>query len=326
LKYQDKPVGSFVDKKKEQSELTPVDVIIFTLDEETFLEKCLFSIYREIPVRKLLVNDGGSTDATLKILEKFPRTEVHVRPDFKTTGKGFEFMISLVETDWFILLDAHNELEEGWYDGMMSHKDNYDVLENSRRVTAYHSFNLNENKLEEFSRSADMCHLIKKSAVGNYHCDDDYMWRFVDIFFRQIVENSNFKYKKIDSVSHTHNEVVGVKYESDPKKSFKKLVWKDPELVIIDKNRERLDNIQRAKAIIKYLDPDHPTVIDTKYLDEYLRFVDRKWVEENGPKWIKRHQRASSWNFVLKRFVWKKIIKPRTGEETQKWIKKKAKN
>ena len=62
MKYQDRPVGSFVDRIKDQPELKQVDVIIFTLDEETFLEKCLFTIYREIPVRKLLVNDGGSKD------------------------------------------------------------------------------------------------------------------------------------------------------------------------------------------------------------------------------------------------------------------------
>jgi len=311
LRYQDRAIGSFIDRKSESPDLQAIDVIIFTLDEETFLERCLYTVYKEIPVRKLLVLDGGSKDDTLKILKKFPRVDLHVRPDFKTTGKGFEYILSLVETKWFVLLDAHVELGDGWYNEMNKYENTYDVLENSRRITAYHQYEEHEEKLRKHARSSDMCHLMRKEALQNFHCDDDYMWRFVDFFVRQIVENSDYKYKKIDTTTHTHHERAGTKYESDETKKFKQLVWNKPKLVILDKKKQKLDNIQRAKAIVKYLDPNHPAIKNARVLDGYLRFVKKKWVLENGPGWIDRYKRASSFSFVIKNFLWRHLIKPR---------------
>jgi len=317
LRYQDRAIGQFIDRKSENPELQAIDIIIFTLDEETFLERCLYTVYKEIPVRKLLVLDGGSKDDTLKILKKFPRVELQVRPDFKTMGKGLEYMLSLVKTEWFVFMDAHIELTDGWYDEMNKHETSYDVLENSRRITAYHHYEEHEAKLRENARSSDMCHLIRKAALQNYHCEDDYMWRFVDFFVRQIVEDSGYKYKKIETTTHTHHEAAGTKYESDETKNFKKLVWSKPELVIIDKKKAKLDNIQRAKAIVKYLDPNHPGVKNARVLDGYLRFVKKKWVLENGPAWINRYERASSFSFVIKNFLWRNLIKPR--KEKNAW-------
>jgi len=318
LRYQDRGIGLFVDRKSDNPELQAIDVIIFTLDEETFLERCLYSAYKEIPVRKLLVMDGGSKDNTLEILKKFPRVDVYVRPDFKTMGKGFEYMLSLVETEWFVFMDAHDELADGWYDEMIKHETSYDVLENSRRISAYHHYELLEAKLQENSRASDMCHLMRKEALRNYHCDDDYMWRVVDFFIRQTVENSGFKYKKIDTTTHIHHERSGIKYESDETKSFRKLVMHKPELIVLDKKMEKLDNIQRAKAMVKYLDPNDPSVKHARWLDYYLRFVDKKWVEENGPSWIERYKHASSLKFAARNFLWRHVVKPRKWKKDWK--------
>ena len=57
-----------------------VDVVLITKNSATHtpvFEKCLRSVYREVPVERLIVVDDFSTDSTLKILEKFPRVEVH---------------------------------------------------------------------------------------------------------------------------------------------------------------------------------------------------------------------------------------------------------
>ena len=129
LKYIEKPSDPFIDRKLSQPDLDVVDVIIPTLDAENFLEKCLYTVYREIPVRKLFVCDGGSKDATTEILKKFPRVELHVRPDIRTQGKTLEFLMHLVETEWFLLIDADIELLSGWFDEMIKNKSNFDVLE-----------------------------------------------------------------------------------------------------------------------------------------------------------------------------------------------------
>ena len=92
------------DRKEKQPELESIDVLMLTLDEETFIERCLHSIYREIPVRRLIVCDGGSKDNTIEVLKNFPRVELHVRPDIRTTAKILEFLFPLFYSLLYSLL------------------------------------------------------------------------------------------------------------------------------------------------------------------------------------------------------------------------------
>ena len=293
MKYIEKPSGCFIDRRIKEPTLDPVDVVTLTLDAENFLERCLYTVYREIPVRKLFVCDGGSKDATLKILKNFPRIEVHEKPDIKTTGKGLEFLFSLIETNWFVILDADLELFSGWYDEMCKHQD-YDALENGRRIRAYHIYRDDPIKLENNIRSYSFCHLVKRVAVQNYHCDDDYMWRSTDILFRQSIEKSGYKYVKINTTTHIHNETEGERYTSDDDKNFRKYVWEIPKAVIIDEKKRDLWNIKNAKAIVKYLDPDHQIMKDNKSVDRLIIILDRKWVQDNGNVWLKRYDDAKA--------------------------------
>jgi len=288
LKYIDKPLGCFVDRHVNEPNLETDDVIMLTLDAEDFLEKSLYTIYREIPVRKLFVCEGGSKDQTLEILKKFPRIEIHVRPDFNTTGKALEFLLSLVETEWFVIVDADIELFSGWYDEMSKYRDSYDVLENSRRLRGYHFYREDKRKLQEDCRALDFCHIMRKSAVKNFHCEDDYMWRFTDILLRQVVENSGFKYKKIDTASHLHNETEVMRYSSDDTKNYEKIVFTEPQYVITNQKKLNDWKIKHAKAVVKYLDPDHPIVTAMNMGDEVLTIIhDMEWVAKNGPKWAR---------------------------------------
>jgi len=132
MRYIDCPLGGFIDRYKKTLE-DPIDVLMLTLDAVTFLERCLHSVYKEIPVRRLLVCDGGSKDGTIETLEKYPRAKVFIRPDIRTTGKAFEFLFSHVETEWFVLIDADIELSPGWYDNMRKYETQYDFF-GCRRV------------------------------------------------------------------------------------------------------------------------------------------------------------------------------------------------
>lgn len=294
MRYLVKPSGSFTDRTKKEIDLEKIDVIMSTLDSETFLEICLFDLFKEIPVRKLYVCDGGSKDKTLEILRKFPRTEIFVKPEIRTTGKAIEFLISKVESEWFVLIDSDIELDDGWYDEMREHEKDFDVIENSKRTLAYHMYREDKIKIQENARALDLCHLIKKTAVKNFQCDDDYMWRFTDFFLRQVVEKSGYKYGKISTAEHTHNETERIAYKSDKEKNFQELVWKEPEWVIIDKKKADLNKIKHAKAVIKYLDPDFPMVKNDKGIDELISILDQDWVIRNGPTWVNRYNKTKS--------------------------------
>ena len=82
MNHIDEPLGCFVDRAKEDSKLESIDVVMLTLDAENFLEKSLYTVFREIPVNRLIVCDGGSKDKTLEILKTLKREEMWVRePD-----------------------------------------------------------------------------------------------------------------------------------------------------------------------------------------------------------------------------------------------------
>lgn len=304
MRHIDKPYGCFIDRYGVEPELESVDIGMTTLDAENFLEKSLYSIYKEIPVRKLFICDGDSKDKTLNILQKFPRVEIHIKPEFKTTGKALEFLISLMETDWIALIDSDIELSEGWYDKMSENKSKYDALENSRRVLAYHFYREDKNKLDENQRAGDICHMLRRTSVQKFHCDDDYMWRMTDYFLRQIVESSGFKYGKIDTTMHVHNETEGISYPSDEKKIYKKLVFREPEVTIVNQDKYNEIEIQRVKAIIKYLDPESTLMKNDKGIDSLISMLDKEWIIKNGPKWLERYNRGISINFKIKKFIY----------------------
>ena len=312
MKYIDRPSGCFFDRTVQEPKLEPIDVIMLTLDAENFLEKCLYTVYRQIPVSRLLVCDGGSKDQTTSILNKFPRVELHINPDIRTTGKALEFLISIVTTKWFVMIDADIELSAGWYDEMLKNTTTYDVLENSKRIMAYHFYREDHLKTDPDSRAFDLCHLVKKSAVNDFRCDDDYMWRYTDILLRQVVEKSNHKYGKIDSPYHLHNETERVPYESDKEKSYWRVVWSEPRIIITDSDKERLSMEKNAKAVVKYLDPEYQMVRNDKGYDTIIGLLDRQWVASNGPAWLKRYKKASSWLAKLKVSVYRKFIAPKS--------------
>ena len=58
-----------------------IDVLIRTKNSEEFLDECLKSVHEEIPLRRIMIVDGGSTDRTLEIASSFDKVDVYVRPD-----------------------------------------------------------------------------------------------------------------------------------------------------------------------------------------------------------------------------------------------------
>ncbi len=56
-----------------------IDVVMLTKNSERLLDQCLQSIYENVPVKRLIVIDGFSTDNTLKILENYNKKYGNVK-------------------------------------------------------------------------------------------------------------------------------------------------------------------------------------------------------------------------------------------------------
>jgi glycosyltransferase involved in cell wall biosynthesis len=81
------------------------------------LSRCLTSIYQNVPINKLIVIDGFSSDCTLQILDKFSKRFGNVlllqmhgsRAKARTEG------IRRVSTEWFMFVDSDVLLCKDWF-------------------------------------------------------------------------------------------------------------------------------------------------------------------------------------------------------------------
>ena len=135
---------NFVDRTELKKE-EPIDVIIPLINTNELFEKNLYSFYREIPINRLLIGDGGCTDNSIEIVKKFPRIIIIEQSKYKSLGYCVKELIEQVETEWFVYLHADVYLPENWYDEMKKHQKDYDWFECYRKMTTLVEFWL-ENK------------------------------------------------------------------------------------------------------------------------------------------------------------------------------------
>lgn len=275
-----------VDRRIKEPNLEPLDVLLFTLDAEMYLEKCLDTVYREIPVNRIITLDGGSKDKTVEILNKYPRMEVHIRPDIRTTGKGCEFSLTRAITPWVVFMDADIELPESWYDEMLKYRDRYDFF-GCKRIMHYEFYRVDPTSIDTNKRPMGAPWLARLDSLKNYHVDDDYMWRATDILLRQVVEKNGYKFGKVSTTYHYHHTTDNPMYESDAEKRGSRLVFEEPKMEILDKVNWRKRQDDFRKAVVKYLDPDF--VYPRKDVGLFLALLklDGKWVKETNMKWYR---------------------------------------
>lgn len=95
----------------------PVDVVILTKNSGRLLRKCIDSVYQNVPVNRLIVVDGYSTDNTLQILKEFQERQgnVVIVQDRGTRGNARQVAINKVKTDWFMFVDSDVILSRNWF-------------------------------------------------------------------------------------------------------------------------------------------------------------------------------------------------------------------
>jgi glycosyltransferase involved in cell wall biosynthesis len=94
-----------------------IDVVMLTKNSEHLLEKCLGSLYQNVPINRLIIIDGFSTDRTLKILEEFHQKHknVTVLSDEGTRARARVKGIQQVTTEWFMFADSDILLSKDWF-------------------------------------------------------------------------------------------------------------------------------------------------------------------------------------------------------------------
>jgi len=285
----------FFDKFKENGK-EGIDVIIPIFNTNGLWRKNLQSFYREIPVNRLLIGDGGCTDDSIEIVEKFPRVKIIDQSNRNSLGFCIKDLIENVETEWFVYLHADVYLPRGWYEKMAKHQGEYDWFECYRKMTVLVEYWAEgENKaIRAYSGSQMGRTKAFKDVLPKI--DDDYLYRNEDIIFRGLIENEGFKYGRVPDTYHYH-QVINKKGEKEPK--FTK--------VLIEKERdekwEKRTYDMQARGIIKYLQPNKKHLITSVNSSlpilETLKVLNwqefKKWVKKTNPVWLKYIRKKGSW-------------------------------
>jgi glycosyltransferase involved in cell wall biosynthesis len=94
-----------------------VDVVIITKNSENMLNECLTSVYKNVPVNRLIVVDGYSTDKTLEIVREFQKKHGNILliQDKGTRATARQKGINQVKTEWFMFVDSDAVLCKDWF-------------------------------------------------------------------------------------------------------------------------------------------------------------------------------------------------------------------
>ena len=97
--------------------MKPVDVVVLTKNSERLLRECIDSVYRNVPVNRLIVVDGYSTDNTVQIVKDFQkrRGNVVLVQDKGTRGSARLQAMNMVKSDWFMFVDSDVILSANWF-------------------------------------------------------------------------------------------------------------------------------------------------------------------------------------------------------------------
>ena len=275
-----------IDRRIREPNLEPIDVVILTLDAEIYLETCLDSVYREVPVDKVIVVDGGSKDKTLDILNKYPRMEIHVRPDIRTTGKCVELALARVTNPWILFIEADEELPQGWYDEMLNYRDRYDFF-GCKRIDHYEFYRVHPRSVDINYRPLGGPWLARFECFKDYHVDDDYMWGVTDFLLRQVAEKNGYRFGKVPTTYHYHHTTDNMRFESDVEKRGRRMVFQAPILQIVNKANWAKAQDNFRKAIVKYLEPQFVFPSEGEAVLQHLSKLDMQWVKETNVEWYK---------------------------------------
>ena len=284
---------SFVDRFLEFGNTDPIDVIIPVIHTNELWKSNLLSIYREIPVNRLLIGDGGCIDNSIATACQFPRVVVLDHRQFVSLGYSIRKLVEAVETEWFVYLHSDVYLPPNWFEAMKANCNNYEWIECSPHLTILLDQPLDHHKtMRPFSGAQ----LGKTDAIREVASviEDDYLYRNEDIILVELLQKSGYRYSRLYDVHHYHQEMA--------KKSF---VHRKVKNIAFEWDIDLKEEVRASKmqvmGLIKYLLPRSDMPLDHYEYQKSLRRlstlneIDKRefyaWIEKTNPKWLSFHKK-----------------------------------
>jgi glycosyltransferase involved in cell wall biosynthesis len=120
-----------------------VDVVLLTKNSlRPCLVECVKSIFENVPVNRLIVVDGGSTDGTVEFLEKCPSVEI-IDDSGGNRATARQKGIESIETEWHLHVDSDVILCKDWFTRASRHiSDDVGAIWGVAVPIEPHSFNI----------------------------------------------------------------------------------------------------------------------------------------------------------------------------------------
>lgn len=284
-----------------------VDVIIPIIHTNELWRANLLSIYREVPVNRLIISDGGCIDNSIEVAKEFPRVVVLDHRDYVSLGYCLRKLIEEVETEWFIYLHSDVYLPDAWFDGMKKHQQEYDWFGCPQEITVMIEYK-NVDKMGNERRPYAGSQMGKKAAfmAGLPRIDDDYVYRQEDLVLVDLVERSGFRHGWIEDTFHYHQ----VMHKDSP--WARKLNRVQVEVAWSADEKKRQAETQ-LKGLVKYLSPSSNLVAEAETMIAVLLETGgtdwaeiSKWIKETNPVWL---QHIKYWRIQSRRLVRDKMSK-----------------
>lgn len=278
-----------------------VDVIIPVIHTNELWRVNLLSYYREIPIRRLLIGNGGCVDDSLQVVKEFPRVEILDHNNYKSLGYSIRKLIETVDSEFFVYLHSDVLLPAGWFDAMQKYQNTYDWFECRQRITALVEYDLNDNASRPLSGSQ----MGRKQAFEKVlsKIDDDFLYRNEDIILAGLIKEEGKKYGRVNDVFHYHQVM------------YKESAWarrvKSVNLELeIGRQEEVRAAMMQVKGLVKYLTPgiQHiPGIVANVDRLQELGEMDWKefmqWVKQTNPAWlplISNESRLQAWRHLIR--------------------------
>jgi GT2 family glycosyltransferase len=112
--------------------LAEVAIVILNWNGKPFLEKFLPSVVKySIDKAKIIIADNDSKDDSIEFLTKnYPQIPIIRSNENKGFAEGYNFALSQVNADYYILLNSDIEVTENWISPVI------DMMENDRNIAA----------------------------------------------------------------------------------------------------------------------------------------------------------------------------------------------
>jgi glycosyltransferase involved in cell wall biosynthesis len=198
-------------------EVELIDVIIRTKNSEELLKECIQSIYEEIPIRRIIMVDAGSTDKTLEIGSSFDKVCVYIKPELNL-GQATKYAFTKAQTEWVAIIDSDIILRRGWYDDMKRHMNEVDAVEGCR-IDHYKFETRIDTTKSTYGRFGQT--LLKREPVLSMDLDLPFG---EDVAISFNFKKQNMKWKKVENyladhypkVEGTSQRRTGIVFKPDP--------------------------------------------------------------------------------------------------------------